>query len=446
MAEGYLRRGLALLVIVVLTMITAQVQAAPSTVEDQQAIAPTYRIFATREGLVGHMTANGHIIKPRDRFVALPSWSVLSPKGTDKFRVRVTYKGRSVILPVWDVGPWNTKDDYWNPNRRYSDLPVGRPMAHAAYYDDYNGGRDERGRRINNPNGIDIADGAYWDDLGMTRNDYVEVSFLWLGADPGAGAAVNVNPAPSQPAKPVEVEAGAITVDNGAAGYTANGPHWEKAACGLGGSHDFTKSTNNQAKKTTWAGWQPELSTPGFYEVKAYVPECVGVATSSARYHIYHDGAMTDVLIDQQANAGTWVSLGTYHFGGTTNELPRVELDDLTADSGRAVRYDVVAWVPRADTAAPSSSVTTIVRQENGYQITWGGDDDLSGISAYDVQVRRLPNGGWIDWKTNMAETSAWWGPDEGKHFAFRVRARDWAGNQEEWPAGDDMDTTQAAP
>jgi hypothetical protein len=172
-------------------------QTPPAPDAQSRAIAPTYRVFATREGLVGHRTANGHIIQPRDRFVALPSWKALSSKGGNEFQVRVTYEGRSVILPVWDVGPWNTNDDYWSPDRKYSDLPVGMPMAQAARLDGYNGGRDMFGRRIRHPNGIDIADGAFWDDLGMTDSDWVEVTFLWLGADPGP-------PPPHAPADALE--------------------------------------------------------------------------------------------------------------------------------------------------------------------------------------------------------------------------------------------------
>jgi hypothetical protein len=457
MSEGHLRRSLVIVILALMTAAAAQVNAAPPAEEAQQKAAPTYRVFATREGLVGRMTGNGHIIKPRDRFVALPSWAVLSPKGTNKFSVRLTYKGRSVVVPVWDVGPWNTKDDYWNANRRYSDLPVGRPMAHAAYYDGYNGGLDERGRRINNPNGIDIADGAFWDDLGMTRNDYVDVTFLWLGYDPGPGNATPVTPpsepagppaapaAPAAPAKPVEVEAGATTVDNGDAGYSANGPHWEEAACGMGGKHAFTKSTDVAAKATSAASWSPQQLSPGFYELKVYVPECGGAATGSARYKVTHDGAATEVTVDQQANAGQWVSLGTFHFEGATNEQARLELSDLTADSGRAVRFDVAAWAPRADSAAPDATITAIARKDSGYQVTWGGSDDLSGIATYDVQVRLLPKGGWTDWRLATAETGAWWGPDEGKQFAFRARARDWAGNLEPWAEQADMDTTQAS-
>lgn len=453
MSEGKLRRLLGVVILASFAATAAQVHAAPAAEEEQQLLAPTYRIFATREGLVGRMTANGHIIQPRDRFVALPSWSVLAPKGSSKFQVRVTYNGRSVVAPVWDVGPWNTKDDYWSPSRRYRDLPVGTPMAAAAFLDGYNGGLDERGRRIRTPNGIDIADGTFWDDLQMTRDDWVEVSFLWLGADPGPGAALSVSPPVAAqgepagpPAKPVEVEAGAVAVDDGAAGYQPQGQPWSEAACGLGGKHAWTGSTTNPAKATASAAWAPQLPGAGFYELLAYIPECGGAATSSARYKVFHDGAVTEVTIDQQARAGSWASLGTFHFGGERNAQPRVELGDLTADDGRAVRYDAMAWAPRVDTAAPDARVIEIRRKDSGYLITWGGSDAMSGLATYDVQVRLLPKGGWSDWKLGVSETNAWWGPDEGKHFAFRVRGTDWAGNQEPWPEGADMETTQALP
>lgn len=452
MEEGKLRRLISVAVLALMASVAGHVHAGPAA-EEQQRIAPTYRIFATREGLVGYTTANGHVIKPRDRFVALPSWSVLSPKGTDKFRVRLTYNGRTVVAPVWDVGPWNTRDDYWSPNRRYGDLPVGKPMAEAARLDGYNGGRDERGRRILLPNGIDIADGTFWDDLGMTRDDWVEVTFLWLGSDPGPGNAVAISPGQPQeaapagpPPKPVEVEANATAVDNGAAGYSGAGEPWFEAGCGMSGAHAWTYSTTNPAKATAAATWAPQLPSPGFYEVLAYIPECGGAATASARYVVHHDGNVTAKLVDQQAAAGSWVSLGTFHFDGATNDQPRVELSDLTGDDNRAVRYDALAWAPRQDTAPPDARVVQIQRKDNGYQVTWGGADGMSGIATYDVQVRLLPKGGWTDWKLGTSDTGAWFGPDEGKHFAFRVRGKDWAGNQEPWPEAADMETTQATP
>jgi hypothetical protein len=307
------RRTIGLVALLLLTVTTAQVHAAPPAAPAAQAVAPTYTIFATRQGLVGYRTANGHIIQPRDRFVALPSWRALSPRGTDQFSVRLTYKGRSVVVPVWDVGPWNTTDDYWSPERKYSDLPIGMPMAHAAYHYGYNNGRDEFGRRIQHPNGIDIADGTFWDDLGMIDNDYVEVTFLWQGADPGPrGAVTPVSLATSA------IEEGAIAVDNGGQGYSANAlKTWYSANCGVGNSHAWTFSTTDAAQSENNATWAPKLPQPGFYEVKAFIPGCGRTdATTGARYRVTHDGAVTEVVLDQFSSAGSWASLGVYHFGG----------------------------------------------------------------------------------------------------------------------------------
>ena len=151
---------------------------------------PTYSVYATREGLVGERTANGHIIQPRDHFVSLPSWTALSEAGKGDYRVKITTpQGRTAIAPVWDTGPWNFKDDYWhNPRNEFKDLPVGVPQAEKAFLEKHNAGRNESGRGIYNPSGIDIADGTYWDDLGLegASAGKLDVTFLWEGSLPSA--------------------------------------------------------------------------------------------------------------------------------------------------------------------------------------------------------------------------------------------------------------------
>jgi hypothetical protein len=151
--------------------------------------ALTYKIYATREGLTGHTTANGHVITSRDHFVALPSGRALSSKGTGTYTVRVckTDGSRCEYAPVWDVGPWNTKDDYWNPasvRYEYKDLPQGQPEAYAAYHNGYNGGKDDLGYKVGNPAGIDLADGVFYDGLGMSDNGNLNVTYLWTGSGP----------------------------------------------------------------------------------------------------------------------------------------------------------------------------------------------------------------------------------------------------------------------
>ncbi len=391
-------------------------------------VAPTYRVFATRQGLVGHRTANGHRIQPRDRFVALPSWSVLSSRNGHEFQVRITYRDRSVILPVWDVGPWNTHDDYWSPSRRYGDLGVGVPMAQAARLDGYNNGRDEFGRRIRHPNGIDIADGAFWDDLGMTDSDWVEVSFLWLGADPGAtGGQATLAAASDRTA----VEPGAIVVDDGAEGYTVvDGERWYDAACGMDSRHVWTYGTPDAKQSTNQAVWIPALPGEHFYEILAFVPSCGPTPTERARYVVSHSGATSEVIVNQASAIGGWVSLGVFHMGNGGS----VTLSDLTGDDGRVVRFDAIKWVARSDMAPPDARVTEVAPQaEGGLLVRWSGHDDVSGIASFDIQMRRLPDGEWTDWQVKTTEREALFVPPEPGGYAFRARARDWVGAEQPW-------------
>lgn len=184
-----------------LTLRPAMTSAPSRSVAEQ-----SYRVFATREGLVGGTTANGHVIVPRDHFVALPSRRGLSGKGTGDYTVRVCAEnGRCEWAPVWDVGPWNTKDDYWNPSperQMWQDLAQGRPQAQAAKQDGYNGGKDQFGRTVRNPAAIDLADGTFWDGLRLTDNSWVTVTYLWSGSGPAAvvatgGVVLNVRTGPS---------------------------------------------------------------------------------------------------------------------------------------------------------------------------------------------------------------------------------------------------------
>ncbi|MBB4911853.1 hypothetical protein [Actinophytocola algeriensis] len=176
----------------------------------QRAPAPqpglTYRVFATREGLVGHTTANGHKIVARDHFVALPSRRGLSAKGAGDYSVRVcAANGRCEWAPTWDVGPWNTRDDYWaapEVRQQWGDLPQGKPASQAAYEDGYNGGKDQFGRKVKNPAGIDLADGTFWDGLKLKNNAWVTVTYQWTGTHPHGfvdtpGPVLNVRPGPN---------------------------------------------------------------------------------------------------------------------------------------------------------------------------------------------------------------------------------------------------------
>ncbi len=89
--------------------------------------------------------------------VALPHRKLKFDGG---YRVRIKHKGRSAKAPVKEVGPWNTYDNYWQRRKHrdmWKDLPRCKPEAAAAYFDNYNKGKDEQGRIVRNPAGIDLT-------------------------------------------------------------------------------------------------------------------------------------------------------------------------------------------------------------------------------------------------------------------------------------------------
>jgi len=75
------------------------------------------------------------------------------PKPPPSVRIFAS-NGRSTTVPIVDVGPWNTTDDYWN-------RPGGRPQAES--------GTDKSGRRTNRA-GIDITP-ATIRALGLNPDD-----------------------------------------------------------------------------------------------------------------------------------------------------------------------------------------------------------------------------------------------------------------------------------
>jgi hypothetical protein len=232
-----------------LEVLADEVPTGPRTVTPRA----SYRVFATREGLVGGTTANGHRIVPNDQFAALPSRRALSPKGRGDYSVRVcTDAGRCATVPVWDVGPWNTTDDYWNPpaeRQSWKDLPQGRPQAQAAFENRHNGGRDGFGRQVKNPAGIDLADGTFW-GLGLRNNAFVTVDYLWTARSGALGRAVTGGTGPVvERATP-----DAAGVDSGVVGDGAQ----VELQCQLAG----TPVTGSQGTSNLWLRTRPDRYVP----------------------------------------------------------------------------------------------------------------------------------------------------------------------------------------
>ena len=131
----------------------------------------TFRVYATQY--------RGHTL----REVALPHRK-LKILGGYKVRVRPAGSSDRAWVKVKEVGPWNTYDN-WYARREYREmwksLPRGLPEAQAAYFDNFHRGRDEFGRKVLNPAGIDLTP-RFAREIGLRRYEsaWVYVRVPWV--------------------------------------------------------------------------------------------------------------------------------------------------------------------------------------------------------------------------------------------------------------------------
>ncbi len=139
----------------------------------------------------------------------------------------------------------------------------------------------------------------------------------------------------------------AIIVDDTNPGFVKGGSPtgWRTAPEGYGGHLTWTRNNDRVRPRYNWARWYPDL-TPGRYEVFVFIPERY-TTTAHARYWISHAGSYTLRVVNQSANGGRWISLGTYWFRGTARDY--VSLSDITYEPrlSRLIAFDAVKWEPR---------------------------------------------------------------------------------------------------
>jgi hypothetical protein len=140
-----------------IALAVAAVAVATTAVVRALAPGPWQRVFATREGEIGKTTATGLVITPSSMFVALPHRMALNKN------VELRYGTHVVVVPVLDVGPWNTDDAYWLRGRR--------PAAERG---------QGRFRTPANEAGIDLSDPVFR-ALALPDNAWVEWRFVHRG-------------------------------------------------------------------------------------------------------------------------------------------------------------------------------------------------------------------------------------------------------------------------
>ncbi len=101
-----------------------------------------------------------------------------------KVGIRRVAGGKVVRPRIKEVGPWNTYDNFWASKKQrtmWKNLPRCKPEAQAAYYHNYNNGKDEYGRKVLNPAGVDLTP-AVARGMGLRKyqNAWVYVWFPWV--------------------------------------------------------------------------------------------------------------------------------------------------------------------------------------------------------------------------------------------------------------------------
>ncbi|GEM_PF-2785833 len=106
------------------------------------------KVLASREGLIGGVTAAGLKIRYSSVFVALPAQKALWKT------VRVVVNGHPIVAPVLDLGPWFPFEKYGSDDQYvFGDRP---PLAEIMK------GRTREGdekKLVINGAGIDLSDG-----------------------------------------------------------------------------------------------------------------------------------------------------------------------------------------------------------------------------------------------------------------------------------------------
>jgi hypothetical protein len=161
-----------------------------------------------------------------------------------------------------------------------------------------------------------------------------------------------------------------------------------------------------------------------------------GVASYDVQYRVAGEGDWRDWL--------TSTTLTNTQFTAENGKLYsfRVRATDLAGNSGNYPNNEQATT--RVDTLPPASKINTLGTQSpSTFLVRWSSFDnvDLAGPELYDVEYRE-GNGQWVDWISASPSQAAVFRGEVGKSYAFRVRATDYAGNQEDYSAEAQATTT----
>lgn len=143
-----------------------------------RAAITTHTIYATQ---YEPNTSGAREVALPDKYIKFANLGWDSHYSNPPYTVTVrSSKSTLTGVRVDDVGPHNKNDNYWDTNRRLwnGQISLGTPEAYAAYVDHFNGGKDEFGRTVTNPAGIDLSTSVARSlGLGSNASGWIVVTF-----------------------------------------------------------------------------------------------------------------------------------------------------------------------------------------------------------------------------------------------------------------------------
>ncbi len=133
-----------------------------------------------------------------------------------------------------------------------------------------------------------------------------------------------------------------VIVDNNTAGFTVVSGSWttSTATGAYGSNYRYAKTST---RGTSQVRWQPTIPSAGDYQVFVWYPGATNRPTD-ARYTVYYNGGSQAVTVNQTANAGQWVLLGTFNFAAGSTSNGRVTLTNRSSISNKRVAADAVRF------------------------------------------------------------------------------------------------------
>ncbi len=155
-------------------------------------------------------------------------------------------------------------------------------------------------------------------------------------------------------------------------------------------------------------------------------------------------GDATSGLADiaYQIDDGAWESNSGFTLAAEGSHIVRIASRDVAGNVEPAQMFYV-----NIDSRPPVAKFAMLSRYQSApsFTVTWQGADPQpgSGLTTYDIQVRDGYQASWQNWLTRTTQTSATYTGVRGHTYFFRVAARDLAGNQQSWTAGDTYGTVE---